>query len=299
METDPQSPDFVSAIEAVEARAWASLPVVKSTEQLKDDHGAVVATALFADKPYSMANRVVGLGLERPVQLELLDRIVEMYDGCQAGSIFIPTAPTARPSTLPRLLRERGFEPTMKEAKLYRKTENPPPMDQHDYVVVAKEEDYETVLSLYRGGGMDASWSEVMAEKLGTPGWYHYLALDGNRPVALAAMYASEGFALNYHGWTPPPFRHRGYQRALAAYRIAQARDLGCQWTSVNLDVTENPIGFTIKSYTRAGFELLYVRTTHIRHEPSVPLPDAFSRRLMASDGAAEPAHEVEPVATE
>jgi GNAT superfamily N-acetyltransferase len=285
METDPQSPDFVSAIEAVEARAWASLPVVKSTEQLQDDHGAVVATALFADEPYSMANRVVGLGLERPVQPALLDRIIAMFAERHAASIFVPTAPTARPSTLPRLLRERGFEPAMKEAKLYRKTEDPPAMDQHDHVVAAKEEDYETVLSLYRGGGMDEAWSEVMAGKLGTPGWHHYLALDGSRPVALAAMYISEGFTLNYHGWTLPAYRHRGYQRALAAYRIAQAREMGCRWISVNLDVTDSPIGFTIRSYTRVGFELLYVRTTHIRHEPSVPLPDTFSRRMMEPEG--------------
>jgi GNAT superfamily N-acetyltransferase len=285
METDPSHADFTAAIEGVEARAWASLAAVTTSEPLFDDRGLLAATALFSQPTYPLANRVVGLGLSRPVPTGLLDRILTRYDRSEADSIFIPIAPIARPSTLPRLLQKRGFEPAMKEAKLYRSTQDPPVMDPRDRVVVAQEEDHESVLNLYRRGGMASDWATVMAANLGTPFWHHFLALDGDRPVALASMFASQGFAWCLPGWTIPEYRHRGYQRALAAHRIAAARALGIGWVSANLDVTDDPIGFTIRSYSRLGFELLYVRTTHIRHRPNVPLPNAFSRRLLISSG--------------
>ncbi|HEU0073460.1 MAG TPA: GNAT family N-acetyltransferase [Dehalococcoidia bacterium] len=281
MEISPRHPEFAGAAEAIEARAWSSLAAVTAVEPLFDKRGVLAATALFSDSTYPLANRVLGVGLERPVQAELLDRILDLYDTRNAESIFVPMAPTARPSTLPRLLKERGFEPAMKEAKLYRSTLNPPEVDSRERVVEAKDEDHEVVLNLYRSGGMQSDWAEVMAGNLGTPFWHHYMALDGDRPVALASMYASQGIALCYPGWTLPGHRHRGYQRALASHRIAAAAELGCGWVTANLDVTDNPIGFSIRSYTRLGFELLYVRTTHIRHRPNVPLPTAYSRRLL------------------
>ncbi len=127
METNPRSPAFVGSMEAIEARAWASLPVISATEPLLDDNGVVAATALLADDSYPLANRVIGLGLERPVSGSLLDRVCEIYDARGNDAVFIPLAPTARPPTLPRLLKERGFELAAKEAKLYRTTQDPLP----------------------------------------------------------------------------------------------------------------------------------------------------------------------------
>lgn len=281
METDPRHPAFASEIEAVEARAWASLSAVTASELLFDTRGMVAGVALFSSAEHPLANRVIGLGLERPVQPQMLDKILEMYDAKKNGPVFIPAAPTARPSSLPRLLQARGFEPSMKEAKLYRKTENPPAKDPRDRVFEAKEADHEIALSLYRGSGMHSDWADVMAGNLGSRNWHHFIALEGDRPVALASFFASQGHALCFPGWTLPGYRHRGYQRALLAHRIAAAAELGCSWVSVNVDLTDSPIGFTTRSYTRVGFELLYVRTTHIRLQPNVAAPNAFSRRLL------------------
>jgi GNAT superfamily N-acetyltransferase len=280
MNLDEKSPDLIGA-ERVEARAWASLSAIETAEPLFDERGLVTATALIAQPSFPLANRVVGLGLSRPIYAALLNRILEIYDQAGVNFIFVPTPPTVRPASLPRLLKERGFEPAMKEAKLFRTTEDPPATDDNICIVKAKEEDHEVVLSLYQRGGMAPDLTDVMAANLGIPGWNHYMALDGGRPVALASMFTSQEFAICYPGMTLPPYRHRGYQRALTSHRIAAAAELGCEWVTTNLDVTDSPIGFTIRSYTRLGFELLYVRTTHIRHRPDVPLPDAFSRRLL------------------
>jgi GNAT superfamily N-acetyltransferase len=284
MEVSPNDPDFSSAIEAVEARGWTSLSGVTRTEPLFDDRGTLVATALFSEPRYPLLNRVVGLGLDRAVREETLDRILEMYDAARAETICIPTPPTARPSRLPRLLMERGFEPGLKEAKLYRTTLDPPDSDRHDRIVEATTGDSEVVRQMYGDAGMDADWADIMTAKLGADHWHHYIALDEGKPVALASMFASQELAWCPPGWTPPAYRRRGHQRALATHRIAAAAKLGCKWVNTNVDVTDSPLGFTVRSYTRLGFELLYVRTTYIRHRPDVPLPNAYARRLLISN---------------
>ncbi len=281
METNPRSPAFVGSMEAIEARAWASLPVISATEPLLDDNGVVAATALLADDSYPLANRVIGLGLERPVSGSLLDRVCEIYDARGNDAVFIPLAPTARPPTLPRLLKERGFELAAKEAKLYRTTQDPPAMDPHDEVIKADVGDHDLVLSLYRNGGMQADWAEVMVGNLGKPGWHHYIARDQGRPVAVGSMFAGDGFAMFFSGWALAKYRHRGYQRALTSHRITAAGELGCNWVGVNIFVEDEPLNQNLRSYTRLGFELLYVRTTQIRHRPGVSQTDASRRRML------------------
>jgi GNAT superfamily N-acetyltransferase len=289
MEIDPHSPEFTAAIEAIEALAWESLAVNK-TEPVRDERGTAAGLALFHGSPHPLTNRIVRLGLSRPASLSSLDSIIEKYDASGATMICVPLSPTARPSALPRLLKGRGFKPAIKEVKLYRSTANPPPKDTHIRMVTAKAEDHETVLNLYRNAGMDHGWAEIAATNLTSPLWNCYLAMEDKKPVALATMLVSGGFAWFTPGWTLPEYRRRGHQRALMAHRIAAARELGCGWVSANLDVTDDagftmryytPMGFTMRSYTRYGFKVLYMRTTYVRVRDGTDLPDAFSRRLM------------------
>ena len=268
-------------MEGIEARAWASLPVISATEALLDDNGMVAATALLADDSYPLANRVIGLGLERPVSASLLDRLCEIFDARGNDAIFIPQAPTARPPTLPRLLKERGFEPAVKEAKLYRSTQDPPATDPRDEVIRATEADYEQVLSMYRSGGMQADWAEVMVRNLGRPGWHHFIARHEGRAVAIGAMFAEGGFAMCFSSWSLPAYRQRGFRSALMSHRIAAAGELGCNWVGANVFVEDEPLSENLRSHKLLGFELLYVRTTHIRHRPGVSPTDANRRRML------------------
>lgn len=284
MNRDANEPDF-RAVEAVEARSWASLPGVTATQPLFDSRGLLAGNALFSDSKLPLLNRVVGLGTDRTVEPETLDRIIEAYDAALAETTFIPLAPVARPSTLPRMLKERGFEPGMKEAKLCRSTKDPPEQDAYFRIRRAAPDELEALLYLYTGAGMQKPWAEVMAANLGAPGWHHFVALDSGKPVALASMFVSGKYALCFPGWSLPAYRKRGYQRALGVHRIVAAGELGCDWVTTNVDVTDGPIGFTVRSYTRLGFELLYVRTTYIRHRPNVPLPNAYTRRLLLPYG--------------
>lgn len=268
-------------VEAAEGYAWRSLSGVTAAQPLFDSRGTFAGHALFSDVKRPLLNRVVGLGLDKPVDAETLDRIIQAYDAASAGALFLPIAPTTRPASLPRQLKERGFKPAMKEAKLCRATQEPPPQDPYYRIREATPEDCESVREVYASSGMQQEWVQVAAANLGAPGWHHYLALEGGRPVALASMFVSDKYAWCLPGWSLPEYRHRGYQRALAVRRVEAAREFGCEWVSTNVDVTEDPIGFTVRSYTRLGFELLYVRTTYIRHHPNVPLPDPYTRRML------------------
>jgi GNAT superfamily N-acetyltransferase len=281
MEIDPQTPEFTTAIEDIEAQAWETLTGTRAIQLLCEELGPAYGSAVFSHAPYSLANRIVRLGLARPARVDYLDRMIEKYDAEGTPMICVPLAPTARPSTLPRLLKERGFKPAIKEAKFYRNTVDAPAKDPHIRIVTAPEEDYEKILSLYRDSGMDHDWAEVATAHLSSPSWNHYLALEGSKPVAIAGMFVSDGLCWCTPGWTLPDYRARGHQRALLAHRIAAAIEFGCAWVSVNLDVTDEPMGFTVRSYTRQGFKLLYVRTTHIRTRDGIALPDPFERRLM------------------
>lgn len=268
-------------VEAVEGRAWRSLTGVTAAEPLFDSRGILAGQALFSDAKHPLLNRVISLGLDRPVEAGTLDCITQAFDAASTGTLFLPIPPTARPASLPRQLKERGFKPAMKEAKLCRATQNPPSQDPYYRIRQATPEDCESVREVYASSGMQQEWVQVVAANLGAPGWHHYLALEGGRPVALASMFVSEKYAWCLPGWSLPEFRHRGYQRALGVHRVHEAGQLGCEWVSTNVDVTEDPIGFTVRSYTRLGFELLYVRTTYVRHHPNVPLPDPYARRML------------------
>jgi GNAT superfamily N-acetyltransferase len=273
------------AAEDVEARVWASICGLAASEQILDSKGVFAATALFGDADHPLISRVLGLGSGRAVEDEMLGRIVALYDAAGADSIFVPLSPMARPARLPRMLKEHGFEPAMKEAKLYRPTENPPTPEPYFQIREAKAEELEAVQVLYEGAGMSKAWTNVVAAQVGAPCWHHYLALDGGKPVALGSMYAWEDYAYSLPGWTLPAFRRRGYQRALGIHRIGAAGRLGCKWVTANVDVTDSPIGFTIRSYERLGFKLLYLRDTYVRRRPEVPPQDRYSRRMMAPLG--------------
>lgn len=125
-----------------------------------------------------------------------------------------------------------------------------------------------TVRSVDRAGALaareamgTAMWPGFLASA-GAPGFHHFLAFDGERPVAHAAMALREGIA--YLGWmsTAEAARRRGAQQALIAARVALARDLGADHI-----VTEalTILASSRANLERAGFHEVYERETYGR----------------------------------
>jgi hypothetical protein len=108
---------------------------------------------------------------------------------------------------------------------------------------------------------MPAVLQPWIASMVGRAGWQHYLAWDGSRPVAAAALYVRDGAGWLGMASTLPAARRRGAQGALMAQRIEDGRALGCRWlvteTGEDTPARPNP---SYRNMIRAGFALAYHR---------------------------------------
>ncbi len=73
----------------------------------------------------------------------------------------------------------------------------------------------------------EALWTDYVVTA-GQPGFHHFMAFDGSRPVATAALALFEGVGYLAFASTEPGSRCRGAQQALIARRMKEARRLGC-----------------------------------------------------------------------
>jgi GNAT superfamily N-acetyltransferase len=101
----------------------------------------------------------------------------------------------------------------------------------------------------------EATWAARLAsyvQSAGAKDFTHFLAYDGETPVATAALAVFEG--LGYLGFasTAEPHRRRGAQQALIAARLRKAAELGCQ-TCVSDTLTM--LETSLNNLRRAGFE--------------------------------------------
>ena len=90
-------------------------------------------------------------------------------------------------------------------------------------------------------------WGEY-ERSFGKDGFTHFMAFDGPRPVAIAAL------AIAIRG------RKRGAQSALIAARIAKARALGC--TAVATE-TLTMLEHSLRNLKRAGFRVAYEKEVY------------------------------------
>lgn len=89
----------------------------------------------------------------------------------------------------------------------------------------------------------------------GRPGFFHFIAYDGLRPVAIAALCLFEEIGYLLAAATAENDRKRGAQQALIAKRIARAEQSGC---SIQVAETLSVIEHSLRNLQRAGFEEAY-----------------------------------------
>jgi hypothetical protein len=89
----------------------------------------------------------------------------------------------------------------------------------------------------------------------GKQNFFHYMAFDGARPVAIAALCVFEDIGYLMAAATNERDRKRGAQQALIARRIARAEQLGC---SIQVSETLYMIEHSLRNLQRAGFEQAY-----------------------------------------
>jgi GNAT superfamily N-acetyltransferase len=90
---------------------------------------------------------------------------------------------------------------------------------------------------------------------VGAPGFFHYVAHDGGRPIGSAALQVHDDVGHLCMAFTAEADRRRGAQQALIARRIEAARALGCRTlVSETLSFLKSSLG----NLRRAGFAPVY-----------------------------------------
>jgi len=105
------------------------------------------------------------------------------------------------------------------------------------------------------GSGLTDVMMSGFAESAGREGFHHYMAFEGERPIAVAALAIFEGMGYLTHAATEEAFRRRGAQSALIAHRVAQARASGCEYV---VSQTLTMLTDSFANLKRAGFREVY-----------------------------------------
>ncbi len=265
-----QIQDIARDTERVEASAWAQLyrsgPAdVLERLGIRVEQIAGAAVLVFGSLNVPLVNHVVNLGMEESATEEILDRIEAIYR--EAGVRFLVwLSPAASPAWLPNSLEERGMKRTESSLKLYRGIEPPPDMPTDltvERIGPESAQAFGEVLCAGYGLPLDlASWG---GGTVGRDGWWHYLAYDGDQPVASAALFVEDGVGWLGMAATLPSHRRRGGQGALMARRIRDAAEMGCRLitTDTGEDTPEEP-NPSYHNMLRTGFKLLYARPSYV-----------------------------------
>jgi GNAT superfamily N-acetyltransferase len=105
----------------------------------------------------------------------------------------------------------------------------------------------------------DTPWPEY-ARSAGSDGFFHYMAFDGGRPVAIAALCVFEDIGYLMAAATAESHRRRGAQQALIAKRIERAEHIGC---SIQVSETLYMLEPSYRNLQRAGFQEAYEKEVY------------------------------------
>jgi GNAT superfamily N-acetyltransferase len=217
------------------------------------------ATALIAPTlPVSYFNRVIGLGNESPATADAIDRIITAYSEVDVKAYWIHLVPSARPSSLPALLSQRGFvqPPRRSWAKFLRGAEAPPLPRTDLRLREARPVDADAVAAvLCAAFGMPPVVGPWFGGLIGRPGWRVWVAEQGGRVVATGSLYVYRETGWLGAGATLADHRGHGAQTALLATRMAAAAEAGCRIlateTGEPVKAEPNP---SLSNIRRAGF---------------------------------------------
>ena len=261
--TEPNS--IALRIEQAAATDWlnsllnAPPDVIETTGLRIQKFGSAFAAIMPKQKDYPV-NGANAVGIFEPATDALLDDLAAFFQN--AGIPFgIGVTPVSRPGTLTERLLERGFKPGGRVTVLYRSALNPPSAPtMPDNLRVERIGAEQAALWKDLFGRMYVPYlTDWMASFVGKPGRFHYLAFDGETPVAASQMSLTDGVGFPHFSGVLPEYRGRGIQRAFIARRIQDAASAGCEWlcSTADEDTPEEP-GYSLRNLIASGFARLH-----------------------------------------
>lgn len=251
-------------------RAASAASVEACGLQVAEIGGAVATMAAAVD--VLALNRVLGIGVKQPATESEIDEIIRLFTERRVPRFFVQVSPVAAPDDLPRMLEDRGFRHYNNWVRLYRDVSAPPDVKTDLAVRRIDEEDAAAfgriVAESFGWGDQISGWIGDLVGKLG---WRHYMAFDGDTPVATGAMRVAGEYAWLDFAATLSDHRKRGAQGAILARRIRDAATQGCRYVLV--ETAEQTAEKEVPSYRnmlRFGFTEAYVRPNYIFY-PQTP----------------------------
>jgi len=262
---------LLNCMEIQEAAYWKEYYGSASPEQQSrlgiwlNHIGGSVVGALSSEDILAF-NRVLGIGINQRASESDILNIINFYQIASIPRFFVQVSPYCNPYWLPEILKDYGFEHYNNWAKLYRPI-YPLPLAETDLrIKQIGPEEADAFADIITGSfGWPVHLAEIVRLPIGRSGWKHYIAYDGDRPAACAALFINGAYASLSFAATLPDYRGRGAQSALIAKRFYDAAAQGCEWmfseTAENLP--ERPVQ-SYRNMIRHGFEPAYLRPSYL-----------------------------------
>ena len=230
---------FIRHLEQIEVAAWSDFHRAASGDIAAASGAGLlplesVCGAVASKLDVLAFNRVIGLGLEKSVPTVELLELIAQYQQRGVPRFFVQACLPVVGTELAATLEEAGFHHYNNWVKLFRGVE-PVPQFNCDLEIRQISQDHavafgQIVVDSFEWPQPLSPW---IASSVGRPGWRHYAAFDGDRPVATAAAFFQGEFAWIDFAATLSDYRGRGGQAALLARRASDAIELGCRWLVV------------------------------------------------------------------
>jgi N-acetylglutamate synthase-like GNAT family acetyltransferase len=202
-------------------------------------------------------NRVYLCGMEAGLQPDGLERLIALFAAEGVKRFFVWLSPGPDMDVVRRWLEQRGFCRIRRTGY--------PTLCRNDRSPVQFRTDFElrevsaAEIEAARDQLGDTLWSEY-TRSAGKDNFFHYMAFDGTRPVAIAALCIFEDLGYLTAAATAESHRQRGAQQALIAERIKRAEQTGC---SILVSETLYMLAPSFRNLQRAGFEEIYEKEVY------------------------------------
>jgi GNAT superfamily N-acetyltransferase len=202
-------------------------------------------------------NRVYLCGRESGMAPDGLERLIELFAAAGVKRFFVWLSPGPDMDVVRHWLNEQGL--TRVRWTAY------PTLCRSGHSPVR----FRTDLEIRQ---VSASEIEAARDQLGETLWpgyarsagkqdfFHYMAFDGARPVAIAALCVFEDTGYLIAAATVESHRKRGAQQALVAERIKCAEQIGC---STLVSETLTMLEHSLRNLQRAGFVEVYEKEVY------------------------------------
>ncbi|UZR99413.1 GNAT family N-acetyltransferase [Chondrinema litorale] len=213
-------------------------------------------------------NRVLGLGMDRKIEQNDIQKIIDFYYKSGSKRFFVQVSPYAQQENLTELLAQNGLQLHNNWVKLVRPAHKVLLQNNPDLklIKIGKEKAMLYGKIIFESfDWTDTRLMEWLAASVGQQGYHHYLVMHNDVAIAAGAMHIMGNFASMAFAGTLPEYRGMGAQNILLKKRISYALGLGCTYfiAETGEDKLEKPVP-SYRNMMRIGFVPAYLRQNWI-----------------------------------